>query len=139
MAQPALQDEPRRSRGVWGAKFGRKSAENRPNNFRPDCIQVPSSRRTLLGKAFPPSPLPSLPLGPNYNWVPEGSLAENFGSISGRLSGKLGPQNPSRSTGLVLQCRLHPKSARQTNSNDFSWHQTIPARLSSGTQSYEVL
>jgi hypothetical protein len=26
------------------------------------------------------------------------------------------PQNPSRATGLVLQCRLHQKSAQRTNS-----------------------
>ncbi len=24
-----------------GSKFGRKSTENRPDNFRPDCLQVP--------------------------------------------------------------------------------------------------
>ncbi len=31
------------------------------------------------------------------------------------------PQNPSRTTGLVLQCRLHQKSAPQTNSKSISW------------------
>ncbi len=34
--QPALQDEPRRSRGVLGSSL----AENRPGNFQPDCLQV---------------------------------------------------------------------------------------------------
>ena len=34
----------RRAPSIWrdfGAKFGRKLAENRPGNFRPDCLQVP--------------------------------------------------------------------------------------------------
>ena len=36
------------------------------------------------------------------------------GPIFGRFSAKLGAQSFSRTTGLVLQCRLHQKSARQT-------------------------
>jgi hypothetical protein len=40
------------------------------------------------------------------------------GPVFGRFSDKLGPQSPSRSMGLVLQCRLHHKSAPQTNSRD---------------------
>jgi hypothetical protein len=31
------------------------------------------------------------------------------------------PPNPSRTTGLVLQCRLHRTSDRQTNSEAISW------------------
>ena len=38
--------------------------------------------------------------------------------------------------GLILQCRLHQKSARQTKSKANSWRQKTPARLCSGTQSY---
>jgi hypothetical protein len=59
---------------------------------------------------------------------------EICGSVFGRFSAKLSPQNPSRTTGLVLQCRLHQQSAPQTNSKAISWHQQIPARLPSGTQ-----
>ncbi len=67
-------------------------------------------------------------------WVPEGSLAGIFGVGFRPIFGQTWPQNPSRTTGLVLQCRLHQKSARQTNSKAISWHQQIPARLPSGTQ-----
>ncbi len=67
-------------------------------------------------------------------WVPEGSLA-GFVRVGFRLSfGQTWPENPSRSTGLVLQCRLDRKSARQTNSKATSWRQKNPARLPSGTQ-----
>jgi hypothetical protein len=48
------------------------------------------------------------------------------------IFGQTWPQNPSRTTGLVLQCRLHQKSAPQTNSKAISWHRQIPARLPSG-------
>ncbi len=50
-----------------GAKFGRKSAENRPKKFRPDCLQVPTEGAApkgaekekprlvdLLGSKLPP-------------------------------------------------------------------------------------
>ena len=47
------------------------------------------------------------------------------------MFGQTWPQNPSRSTGLVLQCRLHQKSAPQTNSKAMPWCQTNPARLPS--------
>ena len=50
--------------------------------------------------------------------------------VFGRFSAALGPQNPSRSTGFLLQCRLHQKSARETNSKAMSWFQQIPAKLS---------
>ncbi len=37
------------------------------------------------------------------------------------MFGQTWPQNPSRTTGLVLQCRLHQKSAPQTNSEAMWW------------------
>jgi len=37
-----VQGGPRRSRGVPGGGFGRKSKENRAENFLPDCLQIPS-------------------------------------------------------------------------------------------------
>ncbi len=37
------------------------------------------------------------------------------------IFGQTWPQNPSRTTGLVLQCRLNQKSAPQTNSKAISW------------------
>ena len=64
----------------------------------------------------------------------EGSLAGNFRVGFRPIFGQTWPQNPSRTTGLVLQCRLHQKSARQTNSKAISWRQKNPARLPSGTQ-----
>ena len=46
-------------------------------------------------------------------------------------------------TGIVLQFRLHEKSARQTNSKTnrqaSSWCRAIPARLLSSTQLYDTL
>ncbi len=45
---------------------------------------------------------------------------ETFGSVFGQTW----PQNPFRTTGLVLQCRLHQKSARLTNSKATSWRET---------------
>ena len=53
------------------------------------------------------------------DWVPEGSLAGNFRVGFRLIFGQTWPQDPSRSTGLVLQCRLHQKSAPQTNSKPF--------------------
>ena len=40
-----------------------------------------------------------------------------------RFSAEFRPRNPSRSTGLVLQCQLHQNSARQTNSKATPLHQ----------------
>ncbi len=71
--------------------------------------------------------------------VPEGSLAGNLWAGFRPIFGQTWPQNTSRSTGLVLQCWLHQKSARQINSKAISWRQKIPARLPSGTQSKRVL
>ena len=34
---------PRRSEGVPGVRFGRKSLESRAEQLRPDCIQIPSN------------------------------------------------------------------------------------------------
>jgi hypothetical protein len=48
-------------------------------------------------------------------WVPEGNLAGNFRADFRPIFGQTVPPNPSRSTGLVLQCPLHHKSAPQAN------------------------
>ncbi len=52
-----------------------------------------------------------------------GSLAIRYSDFScfRPIFGQTWPQNPSRTTGLVLQCRLHQKSAPQTNSKAISW------------------
>ncbi len=60
-------------------------------------------------------------------WVPEGSLAGNLWVGFRSIFGKTWLPNPSRTTGLVLQCRSHQKLAQP-------WRQQIPARLPSGTQ-----
>ena len=51
------------------------------------------------------------------------SVATRYSDFSGfrAIFGQTWHQNPSRTTGLVLQCRLHPKSAPQTNSKAISW------------------
>ncbi len=51
------------------------------------------------------------------------SLATRYSAFScfRQIFGQTWPQNPSRTTGLVLQCRLNQKSAPQTNSNTISW------------------
>ncbi len=54
------------------------------------------------------------------------------------MFGQTWSQNSSRSTGLVMQCRLHQKSIRQTNSKDISWRQQMSARLPSGTEPPET-
>ncbi len=41
------------------------------------------------------------------------------------IFGQTWPQNPSRTTGLVLQCRLHQKSAPQTICKTMSWQRGI--------------
>ena len=68
-----------------------------------------------------------------------GSLVIRYLVFSGcrPIFGQTWPQNPFRTTGLVLQCRLHQKSAPQTNSKAISWRQNNPARLPSGTQLFE--
>ena len=72
------------------------------------------------------------------NWVPESSLAGNV-RVGVRSSfGQTLPQKPSRTMGLVLQCRLHQKSAPQTNSIATSWHRANPARLPSSTQPHAL-
>jgi len=38
--------EPLQSSGVQGVDFGRKSMENRTENFQPDCFQAPSVAST---------------------------------------------------------------------------------------------
>ncbi len=52
----------------------------------------------------------------HFFWVLEDSLAEICWVCFRPIFGQPLPLNPSRTTGLVLQCRLHQKSARQTNS-----------------------
>ena len=147
----------------FGATFGRNSTENRSDNFRPDCLQVPNflssgaddGEGMLCSALFPLKFTPSgraphrsntveYPESPKYKgtqsislsvyWVPEGNLAGNVRAGFRAIFGQTWAPNPSRSTGLVLQCRLHQKSARQSNSKAISWHQTNPARLPSGTQ-----
>ncbi len=73
---------------------------------------------------------------PYTYWVPEGSLAGNCWVGFPLIFGKTWPQSPSRTAGLVLHCRLHHKSAPQTNSKAISRRQTFLARLPSGTQTY---
>ena len=41
--------------------------------------------------------------------------------VFGRFRGQNRPGDPSRSTGLVLQCRLHRKSALETSPRPISW------------------
>ncbi len=53
-----------------------------------------------------------------------GSLAilnSDFWAGFRSMFGQTWPQNHSRTTGLVLQCRLHQTSAQQTNSKAISW------------------
>ncbi len=52
-----------------------------------------------------------------------GSLATRYSDCSGfrPIFGQSWPQDPSRTTGLVLQCRLHQKSALQINAKAISW------------------
>ena len=47
-------------------------------------------------------------------------------------------RSPSKTTGLVLQCRLHPNSARQTNYTAVSWCQTNPASMPSSTHTGQI-
>ena len=58
-----------------------------------------------------------------FTWVLEGSLAGNCRAGFRSIFGQTWPQNPSRTTGLVLQCQLHQQSAPQTTSKPMSWCQ----------------
>ena len=69
---------------------------------------------------------------PGLNW--KRNVRVGFPPISEPVFGQTWPRNPSRTAGLVLQCRLYQKSAPQTNSKAISWRHKIPARLPSGTQ-----
>ena len=61
-------------------------------------------------------------------WVPEACLAGDlWADFRQMLSNEQLAANPSGSTWLVLQCRLHQNSARQTNSKASSWRQQTPA------------
>ena len=51
-----------------------------------------------------------------HSWVLEGSLAGNCRVGFRLIFGQTWPPTPSRSMGLVLQCRLYQKSAQETNS-----------------------
>ncbi len=98
-------------------------------------VQAIPGTRGELGLAIPrtrvswasPGPGPKLypghgrsgPRGPG--WVPEGSLAENARVGFRPIFGQTWLQNPSRTTGLILQCWLHQKSTRQTNSKAILW------------------
>ena len=77
-------------------------------------------------------------------WLPgslSGSLATRNSDLSGfrPIFGQTWPQNPSRTTGLVLQCRLHQKSAPQTNSKAISWQFGILKSPPQGTAEYSML
>ncbi len=59
------------------------------------------------------------------------------------IFGQTWPQNPPRTTGLVLQCRLHQKSAPQTNSKArglavhwHSWIKILP--LGPGPETFKI-
>jgi hypothetical protein len=109
------------ARSSLGWKFG--AWDKRSPGF---CILLESSLSCRISTAT---------AGSLYiDWVPEGSLAGNYRAGFRLIFGQTWPRNPSRTTGLVLQCRLHQKSARQTNSGAIAWRQQIPARLPSGTQ-----
>ncbi len=76
----------------------------------------------------PRAPARTGPRMRSARWSPiwatiSGSLAIRNYIFSGFRSifGQTWPPNPSRTTGLVLQCRLHQKSAPQTNSKAISW------------------
>jgi hypothetical protein len=60
---------------------------------------------------------------PRKAWVPEGNLAGNLRIGCRPMFGQTLPQNHCKSTGLVLQCRLHQKSAQLTNYKAISRHQ----------------
>ncbi len=66
--------------------------------------------------------------------MPEGSLAGNFRVGFRTIFGQTWPPNPSRTTGLVLQCRLHKIQARRPILRPFRGAYKNPARLPSGTQ-----
>jgi hypothetical protein len=71
------------------------------------CVSVADLWLVWISRCLP-SPQPVL-------WVPEGNLAGNFRAEFLPIFGQAWPPNPSRSTGLVVQCWLHHKSAPQTN------------------------
>ena len=97
------------------AAGARPDLKKAPPKIRPDCLEVPS------------------PIGIGI-WVLEGSLAGHLRVGVRPNFGQTLPQNLSRKTGLVLQCRLHQKSDRQTNYDAILWRHKNQARLPSGTQ-----
>ena len=70
---------------------------------------------------------------PEVNFRPSvvmsGSCANRYSVFSGfrPIFGQPWPPNLSRTTGLVLQCRLHQKSAPQTNSKTISCSEITPS------------
>lgn len=131
----------------------------------PPCLGAPTPKHPTPEEALTPyrlagfeGPARQSCLDPGYRRSWSGSLSrqhrpasctvqgtcKQFGRcFSGRSSAKLGLQNNFKWTGIVLQFRLHEKSARQTNSKTnrqaSSWCRAIPARLLSSTQLYDTL
>ncbi len=118
------------------APRGRPDPKNRPTNFRPDCLQGPQllslnralrgpeegpKRARIGGPTFASAVYSGVPhtrfpfLGPKLKYI-----KLKFSGFR-PIFGQTWPPNPSRTTGLVLQCRLHQKSAPQTNSKTISW------------------
>ena len=85
----------------------------------------PCRFRLIRSNPYGHSPIP---------WIPEGSLAHKFRVGIRPISCKTWPPNLSRTTGLVLQCRLHQKSPQRTNFKAISWRQKTQATLPSGTR-----
>ncbi len=79
--------------------------------------------RSLEGSTLQPEVFYYLGQSTMLNIPLSGSLAIRYSDLSGfrPISGQTWPQNPSRTTVLVLQCRLHQKSAPQTKSKTISW------------------
>jgi hypothetical protein len=91
--------------------------EGDPAPEAPDC--------TRSGLARPRFGLDLASPGPDFIKGPIGASREDnifYDSLGfWPVFGQTWPQNPSRTTGLVLQCRLHQKSAPQTNSKAISY------------------
>ena len=142
---------PRRSRGVPGPGFGRKSRENRPETFQPDCLQVASlasiiprscegagigaSGRTLTRRSgrnfaghlvpiqFPINLRPAKPCPTGYL---KAIWMDIFGPVSNEFPAKTDPRAPPRSPGSAPHINVHQKSAPQTDSKAVSRHPKNP-------------
>ncbi len=92
---------------------------------RPRSYRKPPVTCSLRGTSREPEALGNLPFACHAVLVSSlsVSLAIRYSDFSGfrPIFGQTWPQNPSGTTGLVLQCRLHQKLAPQTNSKTISW------------------